>query len=290
MAPFLEQAIRSVLAQDYPHLEYLVMDGGSTDGTLDILRRHQGRLRWESRPDRGQADAINRGFLQSRGSIFAFLCADDAYLPGAVRTAVRRLLANPGCAGIYGEGHLIDEQGAILGRYPTREFDPELLRTECFICQPAAFLRREVFAEVGMLDPELHFALDFDLWIRISQRYPLLKLGDYLALSRMHRGSKTFRCRVRVCQERIQVLQRHYGYAPFSSIYGYCCARLDSRDGFFEPVPPSLPKYALSWLLGSRQNWRHLFRFWGECARAGLDAWRRQAWRPGGGPTRKPSG
>lgn len=82
MEPFLEQAIQSVLSQDYPNLEYLVMDGGSTDGTLEILKRYEGRLRWESRPDRGQCDAINRGFPESRGEIFGYLCADDAYLPG----------------------------------------------------------------------------------------------------------------------------------------------------------------------------------------------------------------
>jgi glycosyltransferase involved in cell wall biosynthesis len=251
---------------------------------VDILRRYEGRLRWESRPDRGQSDAINSGFLQSRGDIFAFLCADDAYLPGAVRTAVGHLLANPECGGVYGEGYLVDEHGAVRCRYPTRAFDPELLQSECIVCQPAAFLRRQVFAEAGMLDPDLHWALDYDLWIRIARRHRLLKVDDFLAVSRMHRGAKSLRQRRLVYKQHMQVARRHYGYAPFSSVYGYCCTLLDPRDGFYEPVPPSLPKYALSWLVGSYQNRRHLLRFWKECLRAGLDAWKRGAWRPGGRP------
>ena len=144
MARFLEEAIQSVLSQDYPNIEYIVIDGGSADATLDILRRYEGRLRYVSEPDRGQTDAINKGFRLSRGSVFAFLCADDAYLPGAVSTAVRHMLANSGHAGIYGEGYLIDENGTNLGRYPTRKRSPpELLKAECFICQPAAFLWRD---------------------------------------------------------------------------------------------------------------------------------------------------
>jgi len=282
MAPFLEEAIRSVLSQDYPNIEYIVMDGGSNDGTLDILRRHEGRLRWESRPDRGQSDAINRGFLQSRGSVFGFLCADDAYLPGAVRTAVQHLLSHPEYAGVYGEGYLVDEQGGIRCRYPTREFDPAGLRSECFICQPACFLRREVFAEVGMLDPHLHYALDYDLWIRIAKRYLLLKVDEYLAVSRMHRGAKTLAGRRMMYKKHMEVALRHYGYVPFANVYGYCCALLDRRDGFYEPVPPSPAKYALTWLVGSLQNWRHPLRFWRECLRSGLDAWKRGAWPPGG--------
>lgn len=278
MARFLDETIQSVLSQDYPHIEYIVMDGGSTDGTLEILRKYKGWLRYESRADRGQADAINRGFLQSRGSIFAFLCADDTYLPGAVGKAVRHLLANPGYVAIYGEGYLVAEDGRILGRYPTREFDPELLRTECFICQPAAFLRREVFAEAGMMNPDLQYALDYELWIRIAKRRRMLKVDDYLAASRMHRGTKTLRNRRAVHRDIINVAKAHYGYVPFCHIYGYCCSLLDKRDGFFEPVPPSLAKYLLSLAYGSYQNLWHLPRFWKERLRDGICALRRVAW------------
>ena len=111
-ARFLEETIQSVLNQDYPHIEYIVIDGGSTDGSLDILRKYEGRLRWHSGPDGGQTDAINKGFLQSTGSVFAYLCADDTYLPGAVSTAVRHLRANPGYAGVYGaSSEMVDDEG-----------------------------------------------------------------------------------------------------------------------------------------------------------------------------------
>lgn len=287
MARFLEETIQSVLTQDYPHVEYIVIDGGSTDGTLDILRKYETRLHYESRPDRGQTDAINRGFLKSHGRVFAFLCADDTYLPGAIGKAVRHLLQNPGHAGIYGEGYLVAEDGRQLSRYPTRQFDPELLKTECFICQPAAFLWRDAFAEVGMMNASLNYALDYDLWIRIARRYSLLKVDDYLATSRMHPGSKTLRHRKAVYQHAVQVVKYHYGYVPFCHVYGYCCALLDRRDGFFEPVPPSIAKHLLSLAYGSWQNLRHLPRFWKEWSEEGIKALRRGAWPRRSG---KPSG
>ena len=140
---FLEQTIRSVLEQDYPHIEYLVMDGGSTDGTLDILRKYEQYLQWESAPDRGTADAMNRGFALGKGEILAFLNADDLYHPGAISAAVRALRENPEAAGIYGDAWWIDDTGARIAPYPVRDFDRALLERECFICQPATFFRRQ---------------------------------------------------------------------------------------------------------------------------------------------------
>ncbi len=279
-AAFLDETIRSVLSQDYPNLEYIVMDGGSTDGSLEILRRYGDRLRFESAPDRGQCDAVNRGFQRSHGQIFAFLCADDTYLPGAVRTAVWQMHANPECAGVYGEGYLTDEDGTIVRPYPTRDFDPELFKTECFICQPAAFLWRGTFADVGMLDPSLRNGLDYDLWIRIARHKRMLRVPDFLATSRMHRGAKTLRERRSVYWNAIRIVKRHFGYVPYCHIYGLCCSLLDNRDGFYEPVPPSLSKYALSLAFGSAVNVRHPWRFWKEALVEGSRALRRGAWPP----------
>jgi glycosyltransferase involved in cell wall biosynthesis len=269
MAPFLEETIQSVLNQDYPNIEYIVIDGGSTDGSLEILRKYENRLRWYSGPDHGQTDAINKGFLESHGQIFAFLCADDTYLPGAVSTAVKHMLANPGHGGIYGEGYLTANDGRVICPYPTKVFDPELLRTECFICQPAAFLWRQVFVEAGMMDVELQNALDYDLWIRLARRHTLLKVDEYLATSRMHSGAKTLGQRSDVYKAGIKVIKKHYGYVPFSLVYGYCCSLLDKRDGFFEPVPPSPAKYLLSLVCGSYENAGQMPRFWKEWLEAG---------------------
>ncbi len=269
MASFLEETIQSVLSQDYPNIEYIVIDGGSTDGSVDILRKYEGRLRWHSAPDRGQTDAINKGFLESHGQIFAFLCADDTYLPGAVSTAVKHMLANPEHAGIYGEGYLTAQDGHIICPYPTKPFDAELLKTQCFICQPAAFLWREPFAEAGMMDVELQNALDYDLWIRLARRNTLLKVDEYLATSRMHAGAKTLGQRSAVYKAGIKVIKKHYGYVPFPLVYGYCCSLLDKRDGFFEQVPPSPSKYLLSLVCGSYENAKQMPRYWKEWLEAG---------------------
>jgi hypothetical protein len=139
-----------------------------------------------------------------------------------------------------------------------------LLKTECFICQPAAFLWRQAFLEAGMMNVGIHYGLDYDLWIRMAKRHTLLKVDEYLATSRMHGGSKTLRERAAVFRGSINLLKAHYGYAPFSQIYGYCSALVDSRDDFFEPVPPSLFKYALALLYGSFRNPRQLRRYWTE--------------------------
>jgi glycosyltransferase involved in cell wall biosynthesis len=141
MAKYLTETIESVLSQDYPRIEYIVVDGGSTDGSLEILERFKDRLCYVSGPDRGPSDAAHRGFRQSHGQILAWLNADDSYLPGAVSKAVSYLQAHPDTDVVYGEGWWIDESGAVLGRYPTLPFDVKVLERDCFICQPAAFVR-----------------------------------------------------------------------------------------------------------------------------------------------------
>ncbi len=258
---FLEETIRSVLAQDYPRIEYIVMDGGSSDGTLEILERYNERLRFESRPDRGAADAVNKGFGLSRGSIFAWLGADDTYLPGAVSAAVMALAGNPDAGVVYGDGLWVDVAGKLIGRYPTRPFDRELLGRECYLCQPAAFMRREAYERVEGLDPGIETCFDYDLWMRIAKFYPMLRIKQCLATSRMHPGNKTLGKRRTVYSEACRILQKHYRYVPFQWAYDYARFLLQKRDGFLVPFQPSLPGYLLSLILGVRFNTRHLPRF-----------------------------
>ncbi len=264
MARFLEEMIQSVLSQDYPYIEHIVMDGGSTDGSVEILRKYAGRLRYESGPDRGQADAINRGFQFSRGQIFAYLNADDTYLPGAIATAVRRLLAHPEAGMVYGEAYHITESGDIIGRYPTKPFDPHLLNSQCYICQPASFLRRDVFIAAGMMNPEQHYALDYDLWMRIARLYPMIKIDEYLATSRMHHENKTLRHRRPFYMEILSATRAHYGYIPFEWVNAYACYLIDGKDQFFQRSQPSVATHALSLLLGSYYNRTKLGRYWKE--------------------------
>jgi glycosyltransferase involved in cell wall biosynthesis len=191
-AAFLEATIRSVLDQDYPRLETIVIDGGSTDGSLDILRRYEDRLtRWLSEPDRGQADAINKGLRLATGEIVAWLNSDDLYLPGAIRQAVQALAEHPEAGMVYGDGVLIDEDDAILDwhRYHTYT----ALDLLCFkvLLQPTVFMRRRILEKIGLLDESYHLILDHELWVRIAARGPILHVPHFWAAERTHPAAKT---------------------------------------------------------------------------------------------------
>jgi glycosyltransferase involved in cell wall biosynthesis len=273
-AEFLEETIRSVLAQDYPRIEYLVMDAGSTDGTLEILERYRGRLQFVSEPDGGAADAINRGFRKAKGEILAWLGADDLYLPGAISTAVAALGEDPAAAAVYGGGYWIDENGRTLGRYPTvAPYDPAMFRRECPICQPACFMRRKAVEAVNGLDASLHSAFDYDLWVRLSQQYPFRAIPQHLAQSRMHSRNKSLGEKHRMFEECIALLRRYYGYVPVHWVYGYVSFLRDRTDQFFTPLRPSAAAYLRSLAVGARYNTRHPLRYtkeWLATLRAGI--------------------
>jgi glycosyltransferase involved in cell wall biosynthesis len=265
-ARFVEETIESVLRQDYPRIEYIVMDGGSTDATLSILSRYEGRLRYYSGPDKGVVDAINRGFRRSVGSIVAWLSADDTYLSGAVRTIVGQFGSSPDAAVVYGDADWIDEDGKCLGRYPSgRPFTPKMLRHDCCICQPACFIRREALEVVGMLDSRLRSAFDYDLWIKLSKRFPIVHLSECVATSRMHRQNISLKMRRLMFEESIGLLRRHYGYVPLHWIYSYMRYLEDERDQFFEPARESRKALLKSVPVGLYYNCRHPVRFVREC-------------------------
>jgi glycosyltransferase involved in cell wall biosynthesis len=243
---YLEAAVESVLRQDYPNIEYIVMDGGSTDSTVDVLKRYGNQLEWVSEKDRGTADAINKGFERARGTIFAYLHADDLLLPGAAAAAVEALESSPQAAGVYGDAWWIDENGTRLARYPVKDFRPRQLESECFICQPASFVRREVFVNLGGLDPRLQLTFDYEFWMRLAHVYQLKRIDRTLACSRMHPANKSLGRKQEVFRETFRVLRRHYGYVPFHWVYGFVCNAGDGRDQFFEPLKPSLLHYAES--------------------------------------------
>jgi len=264
MVKYLAEAVESVLSQDYPRIEYLVVDGGSTDGSLELLDRYQDRLSYTSGPDRGPSDAAHQGFRRAKGDILAWLNADDTLLPGAIRTAVAYLQANPEVDVVYGEGWWIDESGAVISRYPTLPFDAKVLERDCFICQPAAFLRAASYRRCE-LDPTVNRSFDYDLWIRMAKAgFRFAAIPHYLANSRMHRGALTISERYPVLRASMSLLQKHYGYVPLPWIFGYTAYRIDRRDQFFDELQPTVWKYLAAFPVGLWWNRRRPFRFLAE--------------------------
>lgn len=264
MARYLPETLESILTQDYPNIEIIVIDGGSTDETPQILARYSARIRSFTGKDKGPSDAAHRGFLQARGEIFVWLNADDTFLPGAVRTAVAHLNAHPEVDVVYGEGWWIDENGRTISRYPTLPWNPKVLERDCFICQPAAFIRASSYCRCP-LDPDVNRSFDYDLWIRMAkQGFRFDAIPDYLANSRIHSGAKTIYEREDVFNASISLLKRHYGYVPLSWVFGYASWRRDRRDQFFQPLRPTVRNYLASLPLGLQLNSSSRSRFFAE--------------------------
>jgi glycosyltransferase involved in cell wall biosynthesis len=188
---FLAQAMRSVLEQGYADIEYIVVDGGSTDGSIQIIKEHADRLAWwVSETDVGQADAINKGLARAHGEIVAWLNSDDFYLPGAVRAAVRSLGENPGAALVYGNMQAVDERGRLMNLLRYRQVSLEDLLCFQIIGQPAVFFRRSALENAGRLDTSLHLLLDHQLWIKIALQGPILHIDETWAAGRYHAAAK----------------------------------------------------------------------------------------------------
>ncbi|MBI3621661.1 MAG: glycosyltransferase [Nitrospirae bacterium] len=190
-ARYLEEALRSVLDQRYPRLDYWVIDGGSTDGTLEILRRYEGRLRWVSEPDRGIADAMNKGIRLSTGDIVAHLHSDDLFREGALDRAARLLQAHPETGWLIGNYSEIDRHGRLIKTLELPQYDYDLLRRWNFIGHQAVFVRRRQLEAAGLFDPALRFAMDYDLWLRLGRLGPPLQVPEVLASMRFHPGGLT---------------------------------------------------------------------------------------------------
>ena len=203
-ADYLAATLESVCAQDHPDIEVLVFDGGSTDGSVDILRQWTGTaggapVRWVSQRDGGQADAINQGLRASTGDVLAYLNSDDVYYPGALAAVAGHFGSRPDCLALYGRAHHLNADGSIMDKYPTEPWNYDRLLETCFLCQPAVFWRREVMARFGLFDDALRYALDYDYWLRVGRHVPFEYLPDhYLAGSRLHGDTKTLSQRVPV--------------------------------------------------------------------------------------------
>jgi glycosyltransferase involved in cell wall biosynthesis len=211
---FLEETICSVLDQGYPNLEYFVIDGGSSDGSLEILKKYSSHLAgWVSEPDRGQTDAINKGFARATGQILAWLNSDDTYQPGAIAEAAAYLESHPETGMVYGDANLIDETGNIIGRFPARQTDYRRLRRGyVHIPQQTSFFRADLWRQVGPLDPSFYFAMDYDLWVRLSRVTQLDYSPRVWGNFRLHGNAKSVASDDRCWPEMLRVHQREGGH------------------------------------------------------------------------------
>ncbi len=218
-ARYLEETMRSVLEQDYPYIEYIVVDGGSTDDSVEIIQKYADRLAWwVSEKDRGQTDAINKGFARARGQVLAWINSDDTYQPGAVREAVEFLQQNPQVGLVYGDANYIDEHGRVIGRFPAAQTDYRRLRQGyVHIPQQAAFFRADLWRKVGPLDDSFYFAMDYDLWVRLAREAPIVYHPRLWANFRLHSDAKTITADDRCWPEMLRVHYRDGG-SPFSMI------------------------------------------------------------------------
>jgi glycosyltransferase involved in cell wall biosynthesis len=196
-ADFINETIQSVLNQGYPNIEYIIVDGGSTDGTKEILESYDGRIRWISEKDRGQSDAINKGLRMASGQVIAFLNSDDLYEPGALLDVGAFFAKNPDAFWLTGWCRVIDPQGVEIRKLITlyKKFWLLLHRYEIlivmdYISQPATFWRKEVIEKVGVFNENLHYAMDYDYFLRVGKYFKLWVRPRYLASYRIHPNSK----------------------------------------------------------------------------------------------------
>lgn len=190
-AKYLEQTIRSVLDQGYSKVEYIVVDGASNDGSVEIIKKYSDQLAyWISEKDNGQADAINKGFARASGEIIAWLNSDDYYLPDVVSAAVKVFEENPDAVLVYGNMLAVDEHGRTFNTLKYRQLNFEDLLCFQIIGQPAVFMRRSVLQKTNGLDPSFHFLLDHLLWIQLAQHGKILHVDQTWSAARYHPEAK----------------------------------------------------------------------------------------------------
>ncbi len=195
---FIERTIESILGQKYPDLEYIVMDGGSTDGTVEILKKYSDQIIWKSEKDGGQSEAINKGLHMASGEIVAFLNSDDTYEPDALLRVADFFQNNPDFKWAYGKCKIVNEYGKEIRKPITayknlllKKYSYKKLLAENFISQPATFWKRELHKELGYINEDEHYTMDYEFWLRIGQKYPAGVIKSYLANFRMYNTSKS---------------------------------------------------------------------------------------------------
>jgi glycosyltransferase involved in cell wall biosynthesis len=231
---FIEETIRSVLLQGYPNLEYFIIDGGSKDETVDIIKKYEKWLtNWVSEPDRGQAHAINKGFQRATGEIIAFLNSDDTYKKNILCIPAKWLDGPEEIHFIYGDCDVVNAKGEKVDFYKGKLYRNQDFRAywNHYVPQPSAFFLRSIFDDVGLLDEDLNFVMDYDFWLRCSRKYFLYYIGEVMANFRLHGTSKTVSLSSSFDVELDRAVKRYWGSQLSITFYYYLFRRNSYRSG-----------------------------------------------------------
>ena len=216
-AQFIETTIKSVLEQNYPDLEYIIIDGGSTDGTIEIIRKYEKYLAyWVREKDAGQSAAINKGFRRATGEIIGWINSDDYYAPNCFWKIVRVFEEDDAVGIVYGDDNIVDEYNRVLDVYSVQGISyKKLLHQKPDVVQPGAFYRRVYLDKVGLLDVSLHYVMDYDLWLKIGRISKIRRIPEIMASFRLHSLSKTTLQRENFLREMLRVKSK-YGINKYS--------------------------------------------------------------------------
>ncbi|MCX7114345.1 MAG: glycosyltransferase family 2 protein [Gammaproteobacteria bacterium] len=236
-------------------LEHIVMDGGSTDQTIDILKNAtqvMPHLTWTSEPDKGQTHAVNKGILASSGDIIGWLNSDDIYYPDTLQTILDFFKMHPEVDVVYGEADNMDIDDKTIGPYPTEPWNHHRLTETCYISQPTVFFRRHVFNHYGFLNESLQYCMDYEYWLRLSQANAAVAfLPKKLAGSRIHPETKTISARTQADIEANHMVKDKLGWVPNSHIYNYAHGVLKKSPPQKTPSHIFLLKLSYQTLLSS---------------------------------------
>lgn len=256
---FIERTLQSVANQSVPgvEIEHVVFDGGSRDDTVAVLEKFKPAVRWISKKDRGQTDAVNQGIRATDGDIIGWLNSDDIYYPGALAAVADFFTTHPAIDVVYGMADHIDVDDKAFEDYPAEPWDFQRLQQTCFICQPALFFRRRVVEQYGMLDESLNYCMDYAYWLRLGKAGVHFEfLEKKLAGSRLYADNKTLGARVRVHSEINDMFKEMFGRVPDRWLSNYAHALVEARLSR-EDAPKRFVFELALWTVLSALRWNH---------------------------------
>ena len=226
---YIRRTIDSVLSQNVEDLEYIVMDGGSNDETVNILKEYGDLIIWKSEKDKGQTDAVNKGIKMAHGDIIGWLNSDDIYYPDAIKKVLEVFQKHPEINVVYGNANHIREDDSFIEEYYTEDFNYERLKDICFICQPSLFFRKKVVDQYGYLDEKLQYCMDYDYWLRLGKGEQFYRLNELIAGSRLYDDNKTLGSRRKVHEEMLKMQEKNLGKAAEKWIYNLAHVIVDEK-------------------------------------------------------------